>query len=125
MTAHEVHHVFFDDLKICGCGVPESTGILVRDILSALPPWEHEGKLKELLPTDGLFYLVLGILTNARLIEHGSNICGSWLTPRGEEVLAALTRESDQDERMEAVFGCGHEPPEDCEKCYPKQELSK
>jgi hypothetical protein len=121
MTAHELHHLFFDELKICGCGIPESIGILVRDVLAALPPWDHEGELKKLLPTDGLYYFVLGVLTDADLLEHGSNIVGSWLTPHGEDVLESLRRESAADEKMDSIFGCNHEPPEDCEKCYPKE----
>ncbi len=121
MKAHELHHLFFDELKICGCGVPESVGMLIRDILAALPPWEYEGELKKLLPTDGLCYLVLGILTDAELIEHGGNIIGSWLTPRGEDVLESLRNESAVNERLDSIFRCDHQSPEDCETCYPKE----
>lgn len=121
MTAHELHHLFFDELKVCGCGVPESAGVLVRDILAALPSWEHEGELDKVLPTDGLLYFVLGVLTDANLIEHGGSIGGSWLTDRGDDVLKSLNREIAKDVELDSIFGCGAETvvDETCEKCAP------
>ena len=123
MTAHELQHLFTDEMHICGCGRPEAVAILVRDILRCAPFYEEENQksLEALLPSDGIFYAVLALLDEADLIEHGGSIGGSWLTPKGEEALGSLNELSQLDPELESIFpdSCDDIPPESCEKCYP------
>lgn len=123
MTAHELNHFFHDEVGICGCGNPETVAILFRDVLRCAPFYEQDNRLKLhfLLATDGLFYLVLGVLQNLDLIEHGSIIDGAWLTAKGQDVLGSLETLSLSDPELESIFKF-EVPPDDCQTCYPKQE---
>lgn len=119
---HKLGHFFFDDLHLCGCGIPESAARLVRDVLRLAPFYENQGALQVLLPTDGIFYLVLGQLNNADLIEHGGCIGGSWLTEKGKELLGQLETVSAYDPELETLFPDSDvAPPEECTVCYPEE----
>jgi hypothetical protein len=83
-----VYKLNFEDLNLC-CGFPEDSYDLVRDILTA---FRSKTDVRILLPHDGARYLILGLLDNANLIEHGSTIDGAWLTRKGEWYWQALTR---------------------------------
>lgn len=75
----------------CGCGDPDSAMVLVRDVLKLLSErkgWGEEAK--KLLPTEGIYYFILYSLDDKKLTEHGSSVGGSWLTQKGEEVLADI-----------------------------------
>lgn len=126
MNAHDLHHFFSDEMPMCGCGNPESVGFMVRDILALCPLYESasQAKIKLILPNDGVFYLVLGVLDRVGLIEHGGGIGGSWITPKGEMILNSLRVEMEKEEGIEAIFGCEWHNfiPDDCDKCHPKME---
>jgi hypothetical protein len=115
------------DKLFCGCGNPEEAVALVHALLRAAPFYESRERLSELLPTTGIEMLVLGALDEtAELIEHGSSIGGSWLTPRGEEALRGLDL-IEANEGYRAFVGedrCAHgttmdEPCPDCENWKP------
>lgn len=103
--------VWFDDLDFCGCGNPEIVLTRIRDVLRAIAnrsaAWrgmpimplsnesDHSEYAKEQLaktlgPDQALEYLMLYVLDAADLTEHGGSVGGSWLTPKGEELLAFL-----------------------------------
>jgi hypothetical protein len=125
LTAHQLNHFFMDELHLCGCGSPEAAACLVRDILRLCPLYDNRKGIEELLPNDGVQYLILGWLTDTDLLEHGGGIGGSWLTDKGKTVLASLEEISKADAELETIFPDSTEPPPDeCDKCYPK-ELSK
>lgn len=65
--------------------MPETAARLVRDILNMCPLYQHREEFEKLLPNDGAQYLILGLLDEAGLIEHGGGIGGSWLTDKGTE----------------------------------------
>lgn len=94
MTQTDEHireHIFrllFDELPLC-CGFPEESYDLIRDLLGA---FRNKTGIDTLLPTDGARYLILGLLDEVDLIEHGSIIDASWLTRKGEWYWQAMTR---------------------------------
>lgn len=93
MTKDEIAHLYkilADELPLCGCGNPEAGWALVYDLLRLAPFYEHHDEVISLLPTEGVYYLALGALDHVELIEHGSNISGSWLTPKGKWLLGSL-----------------------------------
>jgi hypothetical protein len=92
-----IYKIIWEDLPLCGCGNPEAGVALVRDLLKLAPLYEHRDEVDALLPTEGIYYLVLGALTEADLLEHGSGIGGSWLTPKGTWFLQALEALDDFD----------------------------
>lgn len=95
VARHELR-VFFDaKIPMCSCGNPEAGVALVYEVLKLHPLYEHRAELRMLLPTTGIEMVVLGVLHEAHLNEHGGSIGGSWLTPLGESILAALQYELD------------------------------
>lgn len=111
MTLQELR-VFFGGWS-CGCGDPEAVVTLVRDVLTVIQQrWDDSKRfgplvfnnpelhaiykredeaLKALLPSDGLYYFVLYMLTHWDLLEHDGGVGGSWLTDKGKQALFALT----------------------------------
>lgn len=98
MTKNELEHLYkiiWEDLPLCGCGNPEAGVALAHELLKLAPLYEHREEVISLLPAEGVYYMVLGSLDEAGLLEHGSNISGSWLTPKGKWLLQALNAEPD------------------------------
>jgi hypothetical protein len=89
-------------LKYCGCGLPESALELTRDVLATIDArWsvgdhsdgafaKYRARMKELLPSDGIEYVVLYHLDSVDMIEHGGGVGGSWLTREGRDMLCDL-----------------------------------
>lgn len=101
---HELR-VFFDaKIPMCACGNPEEGVKLIYDVLKLHPLYAHREELRALLPTTGIEMVVLGLLEEAGLNEHGGGIGGSWLTPFGEQVRDALQRELDEHPDDESPF---------------------
>jgi len=126
MTSHDLHHLFSDDLEICFCGNPEHAVDLVRQILNLCPlhtdrRWEQAEKL---VGHPGAYHIVLSDLTEARLIEHGGSIGGSWLTDKGKAARDALNALYEADPEYDPIVGCEwyEHIPADCEICHPKEE---
>lgn len=83
------------DLGLCGCGGGTYDGApiadtvdaawLVRKALAAMPLY---GSVRA-DPTwlTSWAYVLLSAMTDAGLIEHGGNIHGSWITPKGQRLL--------------------------------------
>ena len=73
------------ELGICGCGMPDETYKAVFEMLKRA---RDKGKLIE---SDSPYELFMAYtLDHLELLEHGSSIYGSWLTEKGEKMIAAL-----------------------------------
>jgi hypothetical protein len=105
------------DLPMCGCGYPEAAYQLVVDLLKLAPFYQHREDVARLVgPEDGGVYaLVLGALDHAELIEHGGNISGSWITPKGNWFLQAVELAGGPDELSDATAEQGY--PHNGGKC--------
>lgn len=80
----------------CKCGEPEEAAAALYKLLGLFPLHSNNGvlKLQDWLGGDsGMFYLLLGLIEDKGLIEHGGSISGSWLTLLGEQIRDALARE--------------------------------
>jgi len=125
-TPHELHHLFMDEIDICGCGQPEQAVELVRQILNLAPLYNNENwkKAEQLIGSAGAFHIVLSVLDNARLMEHGGGIGGSWLTEKGEAVRDALNLLAASDPEFEPIVGCEwyEHIPENCKTCHPEEQ---
>ncbi|MFK0222249.1 hypothetical protein ACIQWN_29165 [Streptomyces vinaceus] len=98
-TANHLYRIFFDDLGLCGCGLPSEAYGLVRDLLALAPLYEDSRwRLAETLTGGGAaHHIILSSLDRAGLIEHGSSLDGAWLTAKGAWCLAAMrTMEFDE-----------------------------
>jgi hypothetical protein len=92
MERHELR-VFFDaKIPMCGCGNPEEGVALIHEVLKLHPPYDHRAELEAILPSDGIQMVVLGLIDDVGLNEHGGSIGGSWLTPLGERASGAKRR---------------------------------
>lgn len=90
--ASHLYLIFTDHIPLCGCGDPQAGRELVHRILSLAPLYENE-RYKEaegLCGTDAAFQIIMGLLSHADLLEHGSSLYGSWLTDRGRWLLWAV-----------------------------------
>ena len=75
---------------LCGCGDDTIKDDLIQRIT-------HHEEIKQDDPdywfSDKYNELLLHILNNARIMEHGSTVCGCWLTPFGKEVKQRIIEE--------------------------------
>jgi hypothetical protein len=106
MTRPELR-VFLSD-HFCGCGSPEAASAALLRLLRLHPLYDHRAEFKAWVPDDGIEYLLLYALDRWELTEHGGSAGGAWLTPKGEAVRDALTRE--EADGFEALNGnyCVH-----------------
>lgn len=93
MSAHEDDHfvytVICDKLRFCGCGNPDLVFDEVIKVLRACPLYEGNWQPSPDLGPIGQ-ELLLYVMSDADLIEHGSSVGGSWITPEGERFLAVV-----------------------------------
>jgi hypothetical protein len=102
-------------LGICGCGNPETAFSLVRDLLNLAPFFENPEAVRKRIGEPGACHLVLSMLDNAGLIDHGGGIGGSWLLTKGEyfkRVLSEVTWEQIEEE------GFPHDGGECTDACW-------
>jgi len=113
MTKDELRAYLTTDLPqglgFCGCGHPEESSDAILKVLDAYDrktrPWpegspddaawkawlaEREKLEEQALPPGAWGQIALYWLTSCGLLEHGGGVGGSWLTPKGEAVLAAI-----------------------------------
>jgi len=109
MDAKGLHDFYFDEMKWCGCGDPAGAMEFVGKVLDILKrrsdsntspanvhyeqsEWKkHTDELRALIGEDDVRGLIIMyVIDSFGLTEHGGNVNGSWLTPKGEEVLAAI-----------------------------------
>ena len=106
---------FYEILNTCGCGRPDDTTSVIKDILNIINDYynetqnynreeiniAHDKKIKRLNSLcgveikdntnyDGLIQFVLYMLDHAGFLEHGSSIGGAWLTDLGRMFLYVL-----------------------------------
>ena len=105
-----VKNFYYEDLGFCGCGNPASILCTIKDFLNVIDAYskdkidykEKERRLSLALLNDedyeieeikvkrGAELIILNVLNNCDVLEHGSGIGSSWLTLYGEEVLEHL-----------------------------------
>ena len=92
MTREEFLHVLYKS-GFCGCYQPEEALDLIREILLIAKKDDHGfheyEKAVEANPA-GASHLVLSMLNDMDLLEHGGNMAMSWLGPEGLESLEVL-----------------------------------
>jgi hypothetical protein len=112
--AKKIQKMYFEDLRLCGCGSPDFRIKFIKGLLNLindryeqdLPYEEYKKRLAELFGfkenenakyyfngiQDGIIEFVLDQLNEAGLLEHGSTVGGSWLSPYGHEILHILNQ---------------------------------
>lgn len=119
-----LYRLLYQDIGICGCGNPEDAYALIRGILE-LAPLHQDWRAARALFGDGpgsggAYHVVLSVLTNAKLLEHGGGIGGSWLTGKGKHYRDLMQRcpwEAIEDDDHGVPVGFPHDGkdcPEDC-----------
>lgn len=94
-----------DGLRFCGCGNPDEAYALVRDLLALAPFFDHRPEVRNRIGGGpGVEMLVLYSLDGAGLIEHGTGIGGSWLTPKGRHYLDLMQRHEWEEIEDDEVF---------------------
>lgn len=102
------YNILFFQLKACGCGLFNDRLALLKETLEVMPL--HTAPVPDYLRTP-LGEWFLSTLTDADLIEHGSSLGGSWITPKGERLLKCLADIDVFEEHIDNNGCC------ECEKC--------
>lgn len=109
MTREELRT--FLDKFACGCGSPEDASKALLDVLDTYAVDGPDGYKRawslEQWPSEGHHWLFLYLLDSTGLLEHGSTVRCSWLTPLGEGVREALRREAEDGFRSLETVGDG------------------
>ncbi|MFE6126709.1 hypothetical protein ACFQ6Q_00330 [Streptomyces sp. NPDC056437] len=113
-----IYSLFYDQMKLCGCGMPEEVFDLVRDLLAVIggkgdKRWEE---LAALIPQGPALHMALSMLDAAGLTEHGRIITACWLTPKGIWYLRQLRKVDDWDD-IEGV-GLPHDGTPCTDRCF-------
>ena len=91
----------YGDLGLCGCGLPEYTNFVIKEILRIQSITDYNTKkdgfsslcnvnIKENDNYHGLIQFVLYVLDNHGFLNHGSSVGGAWLTDKGKMYLDIL-----------------------------------
>lgn len=95
-TEDELCHlyaVFYGDMQLCGCNVPDMAWEEIRWMLQQCPLYDGTwAEVERRYGGAGAAHIMLGSIDNAGLIEHGGTIAGSWITGKGQWVLDTLNR---------------------------------
>lgn len=119
-----LHKVFYGDLRLCGCGQPDAAWELIHSVLTHCDtPAENQGwaALGREIGPPGAVHIVISVLTDADLIEHGGSYVVNWLTDKGKWMLWALNTIGleDVDDRMDREFiGYPHDGGVCSPECY-------
>lgn len=108
-----IQDFYYEKLNFCGCGSPWDVLYTIKktlNIISKKKEFDYEdywNKLRNSLNmmvdknnfsvNEGVFQIILNILNNSDVLEHGGGIGGSWLTDYGRELLEHLNSLSDED----------------------------
>lgn len=70
------------ELGLCGCSADSVTYVtgLLRELDTAPPPYWSDGSRE----------FFLNVMDGLGVVDHGTSIRGSWLTPRGHALLVLL-----------------------------------
>ena len=94
MTDGEFDAYLYDNF-LCGCGSPSVAMTALRDLLqsygSQVDGFRYLGN-----DVDPQEYLLVNILDDRGLLDHGSSIYGAWITEKGRGVLEYITRELEE-----------------------------
>ena len=89
-----------DELKFCGCGLPEEVRAWLLGIMTALAKrgggtWTEHSEMVATIGADPdmIFYFVMYVLDAMGLTEHGGSVGGAWLTDKGRQLLVELQQE--------------------------------
>ena len=98
-------YYMFEELGLCGCGVPEETYEAIRLYLQIRKDW-YEDKIEYVevnrryltdLHIDdadelqsGILQFMMYVLDDRGFTDHGGSIGGCWLTDAGERLLTVL-----------------------------------
>jgi len=93
--AQHLYALVYDDLHLCGCGQPDAAIDLIRRLLNLAPFYDDPAAVDaEFGGNAGAKHIVLSVLDDAGLIEHGGSITSSWPTAKGRAVRRLLTMAS-------------------------------
>ena len=99
---------FYNGFGMCGCSETSESIELVATVLE----WAKSDKDKmysDIIENIGAYYIVVGVMDNLGLIEHGTSIRFPWPTKDGERLLDAIRKHGAraiEDASGEAYDGC-------------------
>ena len=125
-----LHRIFFQDLHLCGCGSPGQAWALIHQLLTLLDakPPGYIDAITALIGHEGACHMVLSMLDEARLTDHGGNIWGCWPTLKGRWALAVLNALAghDIDDLFDELrLGVPHEGDQCADTCWAPRTAQK
>lgn len=100
--------MYYEDLGMCGCGMPEEVKNFIYDLLKnhidgkedVITYNEMVTKRKDIISkidSNVIFEFVFHVLENVDLIAHDFSVYGSWLTGQGKTFFELLEEFKDDD----------------------------
>jgi hypothetical protein len=81
----------FNEFHSCGCSEHDLEIGVIRELLEWLNNMEIRNRYDTLFNGNvGVYYLLIQLLENANLCEHGTSIRCPWITDTGKDLLEAL-----------------------------------
>lgn len=97
MSDKEFEDIIFGDLGFCGCGDPEAAIKIIYELIKIQHDRrnksndykEYKSKVNKLITgnIESVADILLYIINNAELLEHGTSVGCSWLTDKGKEFI--------------------------------------
>lgn len=90
---------YFGQLCMCGCGLPEESYNLLREMLKQCDRRSNRNNPRDWVDGDKAIaklvvanpeltaQILMHFLTDKNVLEHGGIVARSWLTPAGEEIV--------------------------------------
>jgi len=109
LTPLNIQAYFYNHLGACGCSELDEMISTIKRVLE----WHKTDIPKRdsyisVFPEElGIFYIIVGLLDNLDLVEHGTSIRWGWLTNDGKRLLEALIRCSPKE--IEDAFGTAYD----------------
>lgn len=100
--------IYYGDIGMCGCGRPEDIKQFLLDLLEnhrkyrddELSYKEMAEKRKSIIEdvdSDVIFEIIFHMFEDAKILEHGSSVYGSWFTDKGKLFLKLLSEFKDNE----------------------------
>lgn len=90
---------WFHQRGFCGCGSPDTVGLLMRDAIAAIKAktfTTYEPHAFREITQEEARWMLVYILDQMRLTEHGTGlVTGGWLTDSGKEFSEDIEREAE------------------------------
>jgi hypothetical protein len=86
-----------EELRFCGCGIPEEMTVHIGNLLAAIRERSDSkytiDHIEEIAGSEMAYWFAMYVLDAMGLTEHGGSVGGCWLTEKGKKLLEEINVE--------------------------------